>query len=118
MIGATTAIQLEVKAGQRDFPPLAPEIRDADSDAVYFAGSASAASQMIASLKAANLIQPVLASDGAFLASALDGGDGASEGLFVSALAPSPDAAAGEDWTEAYRRSGAGLPVLSRAMVM
>lgn len=103
LIGATTAIQAEVKAGQLDFPPLALGIRDAESDAVYFAGPASVASQLIASLKAANLMQPVLASDAAFLASALDGGGGASEGLFVSALAPSPDAAAEEDWTEAFR---------------
>lgn len=105
LIGATTAIQVEVKAGQQEgFSPLAIDISDAESDAVYFAGSASAASQLVASLKAANLMQPVLASDAAFLASALlNGGDGASEGLFVSALAPSPDTAAGENWVKAYR---------------
>ncbi len=103
LIGATTAIQAEVQAGQQDFSPLALGIRDAESDAVYFAGPASVASRLIASLKAANLMQPVLASDAAFLASALDGGGGASEGLFVSALAPSPDAAAEETWTEAFR---------------
>lgn len=103
LIGATTAIQAEFKAAQLDFPPLALGIRDAESDAVYFAGSASAASLFVSSLKAANLMQPVLASDAAFLASALDGGEGVSEGLFVSALAPSPDAAAGEDWVKAYR---------------
>ena len=101
--GATTALQVEVEEEQRDFSALALQVRDAESDAVYFAGSASVASKLNASLKAANLVQPVLASDEAFFASAIDGEEGASEGLFVSALAPSPDEAAEEDWLWAFR---------------
>lgn len=102
-LGATPALRVEVEEGQQDFSAVALRIREAGADAVYFAGSASEALFLYASLTAAKLNRPVLASDGAFLASVIDGEAGASEGLYVSALAPSPNIAGEVEWIEAYR---------------
>ena len=102
-LGVTPAVVLEVVEGQRDFPELAILVREAEADAVYFAGSASEANSLNSSLKAANLNQPVLASDGAFLASVTDGAASYPEGLYVSALAPSPERVAEVDWIASYR---------------
>ena len=102
-LGATTAIVVEVAEGQKDFSDAALRIGEAGADAVYFAGSAMEAHFLYTSLQAAKLGQPVLASDGAFLASVIESEAGTSEGLYVSALAPSPEETAEAEWIEAYR---------------
>ncbi len=45
----------------------------------------------------------MLASDGAFLAATIDESNGAAEGMYVSAFAPSPRAIADSRWIEAYQ---------------
>ncbi len=102
-LGATTAFMVEVEDGLQDFSQAALRIGEAGADAVYFAGSASQALVLYTSLRAERLNLPVLASDGAFLSSVISGEAGTSEGLYVSALAPSPDKAAEVDWIEGYR---------------
>jgi len=102
-LGATPAIVWEVEEGQRDFSELAIRIQEAEVDAVYFAGSASEAFYLVGSLKAARLNVTVLVSDGAFLSSFTDDSAGLSQGLYVSALSPSPERVADVDWIESYR---------------
>ena len=102
-LGVTPAVVLEVAEGQRNFSELAILVREAETDAVYYAGSASEASFLNSSLKAANLNQPVLASDGAFLASVTERAIGSPDGLYISALAPSPERVAEIDWIASYR---------------
>ena len=102
-LGATTALQAEIGEGQSDFADLALSIEDAEADAVYFAGAASEASRLVGGLKRTELNLPFLASDGAFLGSAIDGAFGGAEGMYVSALAPSPDRWVDSGWVEAYR---------------
>ena len=102
-LGATTAATIEVEEGQQDFSEVALRIGDVGADAIYFAGSASGALFLNSSLKAEELDLPVLASDGAFLASVIDREAGTSEGLYVSGLAPSPSHAAEDGWIEDYR---------------
>ena len=70
-LGATTALQAEIGEGQSDFADLALSIEDAGADAVYFAGAASEASRLVGGLKRPESNLPVLASDGAFLGSAI-----------------------------------------------
>lgn len=101
--GAPPAIHVEAEEGQRDYSELAMQIREAEADAVYFAGSAREAFYLVSSLKAATFREPVLASDGAFLSPVTGGEDGSLEGLYVSALAPSPERVAEIDWIESYR---------------
>ena len=102
-LGATTAIQLEVGEGQRDFSELAQQIRSSEADTIFFAGNASEAPYLRVGLVEAELNLPMLASDGAFLAATIDEAGAAAEGMYVSALAPSPLMTAGTDWIEAYR---------------
>ena len=102
-LGATTAIVVEVAEGQQDFSETALRIGEAGADAVYFAGTGSGASFLYASLMAAELDLPVLASDGSFVASIIDSEAGTSEGLYISGLAPSPEKTAEAGWIEAYR---------------
>lgn len=102
-LGATPGTVFEVEEGERDFSHLAIQIREAEAKAVYFAGPASEAYSLVSSLKAAKLSVPMLASDGAFLASFTDGADGSPDGLYVSALARSPDRVAEVDWIASYR---------------
>ncbi len=102
-LGATTAIQLEVGEGQRDFSELARQIRSSEADTIFFAGNASEAPYLRVGLVEAELNLPMLASDGAFLAATIDEAGAAAEGMYVSALAPSPLMTAGTDWIEAYR---------------
>lgn len=102
-LGAATAIQTEVEKGQRAFPNLATQIRDSEADAIFFAGSAGEAPYLRASLEEAGLNLPFLASDRAFLAGTIDEAAGAADGMYVSALAPSPLTAVDPSWIEAYR---------------
>lgn len=102
-LGATTALQAEIGEGQSDFADLALSIEDAGADAVYFAGTASEASRLVGGLKRTESNLPFLASDGAFLGSTIDGALGGAEGMYVSALAPSPDRWEDSGWVEAYR---------------
>ena len=104
--GALPAIQVEKEEGQRDYSELAMQIREAEADAVYFAGSAREAFYLVSNLKAASLNEPVLASDVAFLSSVTGGAAGSIEGPYVSALAPSPKRVAEVGWMESYRVVG------------
>ncbi len=45
----------------------------------------------------------MLASDGAFLAATIDESNGAAEGMYVSAFAPSPRTVGDSRWFEAYQ---------------
>ena len=58
---------------------------------------------MRAALVEAKLNQPLLASDGAFLAATIDESAGTAEGMYVTAFAPSPENVADEHWIEAYQ---------------
>ncbi len=102
-LGATTAIQLAVAEGQPDFSVTAQQIQSAEADSVFFAGDASAAHDLRASLLEAKLNLPLLAGDGAFLAADVDQADPAASAMYVSALAPSPFLVTGAGWIEAYR---------------
>ena len=102
-LGAAAAIQLELEAGQRDVAQLLRPIRDSAADAVFFAGDATEAASLRAGLMEAGVRLPMLASDGAFLATTIDEAPGAAEGMYVSAFAPSPHVAADGSWIKAYR---------------
>ena len=102
-LGASAAIQLEVAEGQNDFSALLPQIRNAEADAIFYAGYEIEAPYLRASLVDAGIDLPMLASDGAFLAATIDEAAGAAEGLYVSAFAPSPQRVADLRWIEAYR---------------
>ena len=58
---------------------------------------------LCAALRDAGIKLPMLASDGAFVSTTIDESNGAAEGLYVSAFAPSPHNVANAKWFEAYQ---------------
>jgi branched-chain amino acid transport system substrate-binding protein len=72
-------------------------------DAIFYAGYEIEAPYLRAELVEAGVTPPMLASDGAFLAATIDESNGAAEGMYVSAFAPSPRSVADAAWFEAYQ---------------
>ncbi len=101
--GAQAVVQLEVEEGQAHYEVEMPQIQAVNPDAIFYAGYEIEAPYLRAALVRAGLDVPFLASDGAFLAATIDESDGAAEGMYVSAFAPSPRALNNAIWFEAYQ---------------
>jgi branched-chain amino acid transport system substrate-binding protein len=100
---ATAALTLQVGEGQNRYPDEVAQIQAATADAIFYAGYEIEAPYLRAELVENGVALPMLASDGAFLAATIDEANGAAEGLYVSAFAPSPRAVADAAWIEAYQ---------------
>ncbi|MCL4859905.1 MAG: branched-chain amino acid ABC transporter substrate-binding protein [Caldilineaceae bacterium] len=101
--GAEVATQIEVAEGQSRYPQEVAQIQAANADAIFYAGYEIEAPYLRAELVEAGVALPMLASDGAFLAATIDESNGAAEGMYVSAFAPSPRNVADAKWIEAYQ---------------
>lgn len=101
--GGETVLQLEVEEGQSRYEREVPQIKEAQPDAVFYAGYEIETPYLRAALVEAGVSVPMLASDGAFLGATIDEAAGAAEGLYVSAFAPSPRNVADARWLEAYQ---------------
>lgn len=97
------AVQIEVKEGQSIYTDEVTKIRAAAPDAIFYAGYEIEAPYLRAALVEAGVTAPMLASDGAFLAATIDEANGAAEGMYVTAFAPSPRNVADSRWIEAYQ---------------
>lgn len=102
-LGARSVLQEKIGREQSDFSDILQAIDEVEAEAVYFAGTAHQASRLIGSLRAAGVDAQLLASDSAFLGTVIDEALGEAEGLYVSALAPSPEEWLDSVWVEAYR---------------
>ncbi len=101
--GAEIILNLQVKEGQGRYTQEVPQIKAANPDAIFYAGYEIETPYLRSELVAAGLKMPMLASDGAFLAATIDEANGAAEGMYVSAFAPSPRNVADAKWLEAYQ---------------
>lgn len=101
--GAEAVTQIEVAEGQSRYPQEVAQIQGANADAIFYAGYEIEAPYLRAELVEAGVTLPMLASDGAFLAATIDESNGAAEGMYVSAFAPSPRNVADAKWIEAYQ---------------
>ena len=101
--GAETVLTLQVAEGQSRYVDEVKQIQAASPDAIFYAGYEIEAPYLRADLIEAGIELPMLASDGAFLAATIDEANGTAEGMYVSAFAPSPNAAADAQWFEAYQ---------------
>ena len=101
--GASVAVKLEVKEGQSQYSREVDRIKTAGPDAIFYAGYETETPYLRASLVEAGVKAPMLASDGAFLATTIDEAGGMAEGMYVSAFAPSPANVADASWIEAYQ---------------
>ena len=101
--GAQAVTRIEVEEGQSRYADEIAQVRAANPDAIFYAGYEIEAPYLRAELVRAGITLPMLASDGAFLAATIDESDGAAEGMYVSAFAPSPRAVGDAGWFEAYQ---------------
>jgi len=101
--GGQAAVQIEVEEGQSTYDAEVPQIQSANPEAIFYAGYEIETPFLRYALVKAGVTVPMLASDGAFLSATIDDSDGAAEGLYVSAFAPSPAQAADAKWFEAYQ---------------
>jgi branched-chain amino acid transport system substrate-binding protein len=101
--GVEIVLNLQVKEGQGRYTQEVPQIKTANPDAIFYAGYEIETPYLRAELVAAGVKVPMLASDGAFLAATIDEANGAAEGMYVSAFAPSPRNVADAKWLEAYQ---------------
>lgn len=101
--GATAPLQLEFPEGQRQFSEEVAAIQASDVNAIFFAGYETEAPSLRADVVEAGITLPMLASDGAFLATTIDESNGTAEGMYVSGFAPSPRNVADARWIEAYQ---------------
>jgi branched-chain amino acid transport system substrate-binding protein len=101
--GASAALTLEVGEGQNRYGEEVEQVKSSGADAIFYAGYEIEAPYLRAELVEAGVTLPMLASDGAFLAATIDESNGAAEGMYVSAFAPSPRNVADARWIEAYQ---------------
>lgn len=101
--GVDVALQIEVEEGQSFYTKEVEQIRAAAPGAIFYAGYEIEAPYLRAALVEAGVTAPMLASDGAFLAATIDEANGAAEGMYVTAFAPSPRNVADSRWIEAYQ---------------
>lgn len=102
-LGGVEALRVEVAEGESNYAPVLAQLQSSAVDALFYAGYEIEAPYLAAALREAGVNLPILASDGAFLAATIDEANGAAEGMYVSAFAPSPENAADPKWIEAYQ---------------
>ena len=102
-LGAEVVLTRQVAEGQERYDAEVSAVRQANPDAIFYAGYEIEAPYLRAALVQAGVTQPMLASDGAFLSATIDEAAGAAEGLYVSAFAPSPSTVADSQWIKEYQ---------------
>ena len=101
--GAQVVLERQVAEGQSRYADEVAAVQAAGPDAIFYAGYEIETPYLRAELVEAGVTAPMLASDGAFLAATIDEANGAAEGMYVSAFAPSPASVADAQWIEAYQ---------------
>jgi branched-chain amino acid transport system substrate-binding protein len=86
------------------YPEAVREIAASGADAVFYAGYEVECPYLRYDMRQVGLEGlPFLASDGCFLSATIDESEGAAEGMYTSAFAPSPQAVGDPQWIAAYQ---------------
>ena len=101
--GAQVVLERQVAEGQSRYAEEVAAVQEVGPDAIFYAGYEIETPYLRAELVEAGVTAPMLASDGAFLAATIDESNGAAEGMYISAFAPSPASVADAQWIEAYQ---------------
>ena len=102
-LGAEVVLMQQVKEGQDRYNSEVAKVKQANPDAVFYAGYEIEAPYLRAALVKAGVPATMLASDGAFLSATIDEAAGAAEGMYVSSFAPSPATVADSQWIKEYQ---------------
>jgi len=109
-LGAQVVAEIQVQEGQATYAEEVKRIQAAQADAIFYAGYEIECPYLRYELQQAQVTLPFLASDGCFLAATIDNSNGAAEGMYVSAFAPSPKAVADPQWIKDYQEIEARNP--------
>jgi len=103
-LGAEVPVSLQVKVEQNRFGDEVAKVKQANVDAIYYAGYEVECPYLRADLRDAGMANlTFMASDGCFLAATIDNADGAAEGIYVTGFAPSPKTSVDQQWVSAYQ---------------
>jgi len=102
--GAEVAVTIQVAEGQESYDKEIAQLRQANPDAIFYAGYEIEAPYLRFAVVGAGIEAHFLASDGAFLAATIDEAEGTAEGMYVSGFAPSPRQAVDETWIKRYQQ--------------
>ena len=102
-LGAEVVLTRQVVEGQERYDAEVSAVQAANPDAIFYAGYEIEAPYLRAALVQAGVTQPMLASDGAFLAATIDEAAGMAEQMYVSAFAPSPATVVDSQWIKEYQ---------------
>lgn len=103
-LGTEVPVTLQVKVEQNRFGDEVAKVKQANVDAIYYAGYEVECPYLRADLRDNGLADlTFMASDGCFLAATIDNADGAAEGIYVTGFAPSPKTSVDQQWVSAYQ---------------
>ncbi len=103
-LGSEVILTLQVKEGQEAYQQEVKRVNEAKPDALFYAGYEIEAPYLRADLVAGGVNVPMLSSDGAFLSATIDEAQGAAEGMYLSAFAPSPKEVVDNQWIKEYQK--------------
>ncbi len=103
-LGAEPVLTLQVREGQDAYAAEVRRIKEANPQALFYAGYEIEAPYLRADLIAGGVNIPMLSSDGAFLSATIDEAQGAAEGMYVSSFAPSPKEVVDSRWIKEYQQ--------------
>lgn len=103
-LSAETVLSLQVREGQDVYAAEVGQIKEANPQALFYAGYEIEAPYLRADLIAGGVNIPMLCSDGAFLSATIDEAQGAAEGMYVSSFAPSPKEVVDSRWIREYQQ--------------
>ncbi len=101
--GAQAVLTIQVAEGQEEYDKEVARIKQANPDAIFYAGYEIEAPYLRYAVVQAGINVPFMASDGAFLSATIDEAEGTAEGMYVSGFAPSPKQAVDEAWIKRYQ---------------
>lgn len=102
-LGASVPVTIQVEEGQGTYTKEVEQVKTSGAEAIFYAGYEIECPYLRYDLKQAGVSVPFLASDGCFLSATIDESNGAADGMYVSAFAPSPWAAVDKPWIKAYQ---------------
>ena len=103
-LGSELVLTLQVKEGQEAYQEEVKRVKEAKPDALFYAGYEIEAPYLRADLVTGGVNVPMLSSDGAFLSATIDEAQGAAEGMYLSAFAPSPKEVVDSQWIKEYQK--------------
>jgi branched-chain amino acid transport system substrate-binding protein len=108
--GAQPVVEITMKAESQSFAKEVAKAKEANPDAIFFAGDYPDGIVLVRELRQAGITAPVVASDANFVDYFIDELGNYAEGAYVSAISPDPRVVATSAWLDEYKTLEARNP--------